>query len=207
MRIVRAPIHEGWSAIPNEALEDTRLSFKARGLLAYLLSRPPGWLTSASRLAGGGPDGRERILTGLRELEAAGYLRRYRQQDERGHWSTYSEVRDRPTGDGFSVSGDATGDGFSGSGKPGAGKPVSINNTDEQEPHTPNSVADALARSVPRIHVGQHKRCRQCGTAPRSAPPRPEWCGECDASTRLRDLGTGSAVYRCPNCHPLAATP
>lgn len=32
--------------------------------------------------------------------------------------------------------------------------------------------------------------------------PTPPWCGECDESSRLRDLGDG--FVRCAECHPLA---
>lgn len=33
-------------------------------------------------------------------------------------------------------------------------------------------------------------------------PSRPDWCGECDEWTRLRDYD--GTPYRCPTCHPLA---
>lgn len=42
--------------------------------------------------------------------------------------------------------------------------------------------------------------------APRKAAngpvPKPEWCGECDETSRMRDVSDGS-VMRCPLCHPL----
>ena len=77
--IVRGPRPaDNFAQIHNAALADGRLSFKARGILAYLLSRPPGWKTSAERLAKSGIDGERAVKSGLKELEAAGYLKRSR---------------------------------------------------------------------------------------------------------------------------------
>lgn len=35
--------------------------------------------------------------------------------------------------------------------------------------------------------------------------PRPEWCGHCDETSRLRERDDGS-LLRCPECHPLRVT-
>lgn len=88
MRLRRAPNPHGWTSIPNAALEDRQLSFRARGVLAYLLSRPEGWETDSVRLSkmAGLPgdqrssraEGRDAVRTSLSELEAAGYLHRVR---------------------------------------------------------------------------------------------------------------------------------
>lgn len=78
-------------------LEDARMSFRARGLLAYLLSRPDGWTTDHKRLAGCGREGQKAILAALRELEVCGYLTRDRRRDTRtGRWTTEWTVRDQP---------------------------------------------------------------------------------------------------------------
>lgn len=88
-----------FAMIANEALENSNLTWRARGVLAYLLSRPEGWSTSAERLAGQSPKGREgrdAMRAVLKELEAAGYLRREKTQDDRGRWSTSLVVYDYP---------------------------------------------------------------------------------------------------------------
>ncbi|MPZ66632.1 MAG: hypothetical protein GEU83_14350 [Pseudonocardiaceae bacterium] len=36
-------------------------------------------------------------------------------------------------------------------------------------------------------------------------PARPAWCGGCDEHSRHRETAAGAA-YRCPTCHPLAAS-
>lgn len=77
--IVRGPRPaDNFAQIHNAALADGRLSFKARGILAFLLSRPPGWKTSAEKLAKSGIDGERAVKSGLKELEAHGYLKRTR---------------------------------------------------------------------------------------------------------------------------------
>ena len=38
---------------------------------------------------------------------------------------------------------------------------------------------------------------------PSPPPPRPDWCGQCDQRTRLReDQNRDDRPYRCPECHP-----
>jgi hypothetical protein len=57
---------------------------------------PDGWRTSSDRLARLGPDGRDSVRSGLRELEQRGYLVRRRVQDDRGRWSTELIISDEP---------------------------------------------------------------------------------------------------------------
>lgn len=88
-----------FAMIANEALENADLTWRARGVLAYLLSRPEGWSTSAERLAGLSPkgkEGRDAMRSVLTELEGAGYIVREKVQDARGRWSTGMVVYDFP---------------------------------------------------------------------------------------------------------------
>ena len=97
MSIIRAPRPEsGFVQIRNEVARDSRLSYKARGILIEILSRPDNWETSADALAASGPDGRTAVLSGLRELREAGYLTTVRQRLEDGTFNTVSTVYDTP---------------------------------------------------------------------------------------------------------------
>jgi hypothetical protein len=86
----------GYVVMPNDAVNDRRLSFRARGLLAYMLGRPPGWSFSAKRLALEGLEGREAIAAAIRELSAMGYYRVERVNAGRGRFVMVTEVAARP---------------------------------------------------------------------------------------------------------------
>jgi len=95
--IVRGPRPERYVVLDNDIVRNHALSFKARGILAYLLSMPDNWSCSSKHLATVGPDGRDAVRTGLLELQTAGYLVRQRQQDKTtGRWSTITIVHDQP---------------------------------------------------------------------------------------------------------------
>lgn len=62
-------------AIPNNVIEDSRLSFDALGLYMFLCSMPDGWEVSAERIADLNPaDDISTIRRALCELKEAGYL-------------------------------------------------------------------------------------------------------------------------------------
>lgn len=68
-------------AILRSAAQDERLSFRARGVLVAVMSRPADWRTSYRRLATEGREGERAVLAALAELEEYGYLRRRRRHD------------------------------------------------------------------------------------------------------------------------------
>lgn len=69
-------LESNFTTIPNSWIRDTRLSFRARGLLAMLLSHSAGWEVTISSLASQNKEGKDAILTAVRELERFGYLSR-----------------------------------------------------------------------------------------------------------------------------------
>ena len=118
MSIIRSPRPDSHFAIySNDVIRDTRLSYKARGILLELLSRPDNWRISADALAANGIDGRDSILSGLKELRDLGYIVTTRVQDDKGRWITESTVYDEPK-----------------SGFPKSDKPKSDNPTVIEEP-------------------------------------------------------------------------
>ena len=61
----------GFAIMTRSALEDHNLSFKARGIYAYLMTKPESWTINMKDLQRG-KDGREAVQTGLKELQAVG---------------------------------------------------------------------------------------------------------------------------------------
>lgn len=82
MAIIRVQKNQNYTTINNTALKDTRLSFKAKGLMAYMLSVPDDWKFYQSELTNRATDGVASIRSGLKELEKHGYLVRYQGRDE-----------------------------------------------------------------------------------------------------------------------------
>jgi len=81
----------GWAAIPNKLLEDERLPWKAKGLWAYLYSRPSGWQVREADLVNRSTDGRDSVRTSLAALEESGWLIREQvREDGRFKSTTYT---------------------------------------------------------------------------------------------------------------------
>lgn len=74
MTILRQGRQSKYSAIPNDLARNGNLSFGAVGLLVHLLSLPSDWKIYISQLVGVRKEGRQAILTLLKELKAAGYV-------------------------------------------------------------------------------------------------------------------------------------
>ena len=82
-----------FTIVPNQIFK-AGLSIKAVGLymcIAEVLAR--GGRISASVLADMNKDGSASIESGLRELEAAGWLRRSKKKDNKGHFYSVYELR------------------------------------------------------------------------------------------------------------------
>lgn len=75
-----------FTVINNNVIQDERLSWKARGIFAYLWSKPDDWDFYETEVTKHAPDGRNSLRTGLKELEKLGYLKRTRLRVD-GHLS------------------------------------------------------------------------------------------------------------------------
>lgn len=96
MPIIRGPRKtEKFTIVSNTIIEDTRLSFKARGVLIYILSKPDNWVVRVEQIAKANGCGRDSLQSALREIEAAGYLTRTKTRNPQGQWvhvQTISEI-------------------------------------------------------------------------------------------------------------------
>lgn len=78
--VVRSGRSEGFTVLYNSMIKDKRLSLKAKGLFAVMMSRPDDWKFSVSGLAVFTGAGKDTVRSALMELERVGYLLR-----EQGH--------------------------------------------------------------------------------------------------------------------------
>lgn len=88
----------GYMIVDPYFLSDARLSWKAKGMLAYLLSKPSNWRVYVSDLVKRSRDGKDAVYSALKELEKSGYVERTRARDEQSQRITGVEtvVYERP---------------------------------------------------------------------------------------------------------------
>jgi hypothetical protein len=79
-------IKDNYGIAPNSLLNNKEMSLRAKGLFAYIQSKPDGWNFSAERIALSHVEGKEAIMSALKELENHGYLIRQKIHGERGKW-------------------------------------------------------------------------------------------------------------------------
>lgn len=94
--MARIKIHRSFGAVPNELLNNPDITFKAKGLFAYLNSKPEDWDFSVDSIARQNKEGLDAIRTALQELEHHGYLVRQKYQNDKGHWEIDYILYDAP---------------------------------------------------------------------------------------------------------------
>lgn len=94
IRRAQLPHELQYTTVPNAWMRDPALSFKARGLLAHLLSHADGYELSIKSLAESThKEGREAIMAGLKELRLRGYLELRKSRDRLGTFRTEYVLR------------------------------------------------------------------------------------------------------------------
>ncbi|MEV4379663.1 hypothetical protein [Streptosporangium sp. NPDC049644] len=171
------PPSDRFTRISNLWLRDLRLSWKARGLLAWLTSHATGFRVSEKTIVCAAPDGRDAARTAIAELETYGYLVRER---ERGHdgrlggvtyiicdpWSLRPAL-DEPTPENPPLAPTSTNtlkpQAATYAGKTNAGKPTRIRRPAKQEDQKPEKISE----NPPLLAVGEPADRRGPGAAPR----------------------------------------
>lgn len=135
-----------FTVLSNDLIRDDRLSYRARGVLVSILSRPDDWRVSRDALAREGREGRDAVGTAINELIEVGYAVRQKHQGENGKWVTEIVVFDQPAtenpssvteGSGFSGTDDwKTDDWKTDAGKSVANRSTVTKNCEEENTHT-----------------------------------------------------------------------
>lgn len=75
--------------VHKDFIHDSNISWKAKGILLYLLSRPDDWQIYETELEQHSIDGLSRLKSGIKELEEIGYIQRNRKRDKSGRLNGY----------------------------------------------------------------------------------------------------------------------
>ena len=113
-------------------IHDDNLSWKAKGILLYLLSRPDDWRIYETELNKHSSDGRDSLRTGIKELEETGYIHRTRKRNEKGQLREYE----------YQVFEQTNQIGKSNVGKSNVGKSNTTNNNNTNNNNTNNETSD-----------------------------------------------------------------
>lgn len=98
MAVFRIHKDRNFTVMSNVHFRDRALSLRAKGLLSLMLSLPDDWDYTIAGLVTLSKDGRDAVISAVRELEAAGYVRRSQRKDGKGRFSGYDyEVYETPT--------------------------------------------------------------------------------------------------------------
>lgn len=82
MAVIRKKKHS-YTVLSNSVIRDERLSWKARGIFAYLMSLPDDWTFRQVEIVKHSPDGRAALRAGLKELQKYKYLTVKRERDSK----------------------------------------------------------------------------------------------------------------------------
>lgn len=73
MAIIRAPHKANFIIMNKICLQDSRLSWKSKGIYAYVMSLPDNWKVKMSEITRHSTDGRTALMSGIKELIEFGY--------------------------------------------------------------------------------------------------------------------------------------
>ena len=86
---IRYSKQRDYTVMNNTFLRDDKLSWKAKGLFAYILSLPEDWKIYISELQTHATDGETSLRSAIKELTDNGYIIQKRLKDDKGRWASY----------------------------------------------------------------------------------------------------------------------
>lgn len=135
--------------MPKAIVNNDVLSYRAKGIMAYLLSKPDDWTVYLSDIVKRSKEGMTAIRTAVKELEDAGYIQKERTRDDATGridgwvWYVYeSPICGKPK-DGFPTHG------FPTHGKSDATNNNGSNNNDNKNKHRPVSLFVEIFGKIP----------------------------------------------------------
>ena len=89
MTIFRVEKTNNYTVMSNYHFKEKNMSLKAKGLLSLMLSLPNDWDYSIKGLISYSKDSKDSIMSGLKELEDFGYLKRTMVKNDKGQFDGY----------------------------------------------------------------------------------------------------------------------
>ena len=74
-KFIKTKKEKNFTVLDNTFIKDTRLSWKAKGLMTYLLSLPDDWTIHLSEIEQHATDGKSALRSAINELKEFGYLK------------------------------------------------------------------------------------------------------------------------------------
>ena len=96
MSVFRVAKNRNYTIMSNHHLKDKNLSFKAKGLLSYMLSLPDDWDYSLVGLCKASKDNKTAIQSTLKELKEYNYLEITRERTEKGQFEWVYNIFEKP---------------------------------------------------------------------------------------------------------------
>ena len=94
--IVRVEKNKDYTIINNTSLYDDRLSWKAKAIHAFMLSKPDDWTFYSEEMAQWAKDGLDSFTTGLNELKKYGYVKKEKRRGQNGRFEWVTIVYEVP---------------------------------------------------------------------------------------------------------------
>jgi hypothetical protein len=181
-----------FTVLPNDAIRNPSLSFRAVGVLAHLLSLPDGAKVDSATLATAHSEGRDAVRSAFKELADHGYYRREVRRLANGTFRTEVVVSSIPMDPAEGNGAGRTEDGFPGVGpepeNPAPVEPAPVNPTSAGPPPV-----DQAAEEVPTTkELFPPQPPRRAGGQDDSRPPKASLPGPAAkraGGTNLRALG------------------
>ena len=85
-KFIKVKKEKNYTVIDNTFIRDTRISWKAKGLMTYFLSLPDDWGIHLSEVEKHATDGRDSLRSAIKELKQYGYLKA-EQKKEKGKFT------------------------------------------------------------------------------------------------------------------------
>lgn len=92
MGVVRVVKNNHFMVMDKTGLEDPEMSYRAKGLLAYCMSKPDDWTFYNKQLEKASKDGRDGVQSALKELKEKGYMKRIPAHDEKGKFTGWETL-------------------------------------------------------------------------------------------------------------------